>query len=188
MNGKQIRLSGTSYAVLSLIANLGEATPYELKNAMEQSIENFWPVPHTTFYAEPARLAAAGYLSEEQEQHGRRRKLYRLTERGEHALAAWAAAPEAAPPQVRDEGLLKIFAGADPEPILRARREWHVTKLTELEGMAVDQPWNIGELPGPMRTLSAGIGYHRMTIEAIDGFLAELGSAGSEPGPEEDGR
>ena len=71
MEGNPIRLSGTSYAVLSLIGFLGEATPYDLKRTMALSIENFWPVPHTTFYAEPARLAAAGYLEERQEQQVR---------------------------------------------------------------------------------------------------------------------
>src|SRR5690349_24963097 len=104
------RLSGTSYAVLALIGLLGEASPYDLKQAIERSIENFWPVPHTTFYAEPARLAKGGYLSESQESGGRRRKLYALTERGREALHEWVSTPEAAAPQLRDEGVLKIFA------------------------------------------------------------------------------
>ena len=56
--------------MLSLLELLGAATPYDLKQALERSIENFWPVPHTTFYAEPARLAAAGLLSEQQEAAG----------------------------------------------------------------------------------------------------------------------
>ena len=45
---------------------------------LERSIANFWMVPHTTFYAEPARLTRGGFLSEEQEPSGRRRKLYSL--------------------------------------------------------------------------------------------------------------
>lgn len=175
MDDKQIRLSGTSYAVLSLISHLGESTPYDLKQALEQSVENFWPVPHTTFYAEPARLAAAGYLSERQEQHGRRRKLYALTERGRAALDAWTNAPDAAPPQIRDEALLKVFAGAAPEPLLRARRVWHVRKLTELESYRGHERWQTSDADsGPERTLAAGIGYHQTTIAAIDAFLAAL--------------
>ena len=51
------RLTSTSYAVLSLLELLGEATSYDLKQALVRSIENFWRVPHTTFYEEPARLA-----------------------------------------------------------------------------------------------------------------------------------
>ena len=48
--------------MLALLEQLGEATSYDIKQALESSIENFWPVPHTTAYEEPARLAAAGYL------------------------------------------------------------------------------------------------------------------------------
>ena len=55
MKSKPIRLTTTSYAVMSLLKMLGKATPYDLKQALEHSIENFWPVPHTTFYDEPAR-------------------------------------------------------------------------------------------------------------------------------------
>ena len=64
MKSKSIRLTGTSYAVLALLDQCGgEATSYELKQALESSVENFWPVPHTTAYEEPARLAAGGYLT-----------------------------------------------------------------------------------------------------------------------------
>src|SRR6478736_8012247 len=111
MTSQTPRLTGTSYAVLALIGLLGEASPYDLKQALERSVENFWPVPHTTFYAEPARLAQEGLLSERQEQGGRRRKTYALTDPGREALASWAASPELAPPQLREEATLKVFAG-----------------------------------------------------------------------------
>src|SRR5258708_18210335 len=109
-----IRLTTTSYALLALLDQLGEATSYDIKQALEKSIENFWPVPHTTAYEEPARLTAGGYMSVQQEEGGRRRKTYALTEEGRAALATWAGDPTWAPPQVRDETLLKVFAGADP--------------------------------------------------------------------------
>ncbi|MDO8211963.1 PadR family transcriptional regulator [Conexibacter sp. CPCC 206217] len=181
MDDKSIRLSGTSYAVLALLDQLGEATPYDLKQALAQSIENFWPVPHTTFYAEPTRLAAAGYLSERKEQHGRRRKLYALTDAGRAALAAWAASATAGHPQTRDETLLKIFAGSEPEPLLHARRAWHVDKQAELEAMLAEDPWDLEEGGGPRRTLLIGIRYHAMSIELLDEFLLALPAAGAEP-------
>src|SRR5438105_10635094 len=109
-----MRLSGTSYAVLSLLELSGPATPYDLKQALERSIANFWPVPHTTFYAEPERLAAGGFLSVTQEEGGRRRKVYSLTAAGVGALEVWRGSGELTPPQLREEGVLKIFAGADP--------------------------------------------------------------------------
>jgi PadR family transcriptional regulator, regulatory protein AphA len=178
MERKPIRLSGTSYAVLALLAEIGEATPYDLKQALTESIENFWPVPHTTFYAEPARLAAAGLLSERQEQHGRRRKLYAMTDAGRAALRSWAGSGSAAPPQIRDETLLKIFAGGEPLPLLRSRREWHVAKLAELQTLHDDNPWGLRDGEGPRTTLLAGIDFHRRSIEAMDLYLAAIEAAG----------
>src|SRR4029077_327216 len=154
-----MKLSGTSYAVLTLLELLGPATPYDLKQALEQSIENFWPVPHTTFYAEPARLARGGLLTVRQEQSGRRRKLYELTELGREALRAWTGSPDVTPPQLRDEGVLKIFAGADPAPILRRRVEWHRAKLAELEGY-LQGVEAAGGPEGVRASLLVGTGYH----------------------------
>jgi DNA-binding PadR family transcriptional regulator len=173
-----IRLTGTSFAVLSLLDVLGPSSPYDLKQALEKSIENFWPVPHTTFYAEPARLARGGFLRERQESGGRRRKLYSLTDAGRAALREWTSSPDASPPQLRDEGVLKIFAGAVPEPILRRRVEWHRAKLAELEGylQVVEAE---GEQPGVRASLLVGTGYHRMLLEAIERYLAGQAASGS---------
>src|SRR3954451_17110181 len=125
MKSKPVRLTNTSYALLALVDQLGEATPYEIKQAMDSSIENFWAVPHTTAYEEPARLASGGYMSVQQEEGGRRRKTYALTDEGRTALAAWASDPTWTPPQIRDETVLKVFAGADPLSLLEPRRAWH---------------------------------------------------------------
>jgi PadR family transcriptional regulator AphA len=167
MKRKPIRLTQTSYAVLALFEHLGEATSYDLKQAIEVSIENFWQVPHTTAYDEPARLASGSYLTVRQEPGGRRRKRYALTDLGREALAAWAAEPVAAPPQLRDEVMLKVFAGADPGPLLPARRRWHEAKLAELESLLAMVHEADGP-EGPERTLVAGVTYHRKMIEMLD--------------------
>jgi PadR family transcriptional regulator AphA len=177
MKSKQIRLTITSYAVLSLLDRFGEASPYALKQSLERTIENFWPVPHTTFYDEPARLAKAGFVSERRESGGRRRRLYALTETGRTALRDWADSPDLAPQQLRDEGLLKIFAGADPRVVFARRGEWHRMKLVELEGYLENlraaslEPGS--EQPrGSEMTLLAGIAYHSQMLATIDDFLA----------------
>jgi len=167
MKRKPIRLTQTSYAVLSLFQHIGEATSYDLKQALEHSIENFWQLPHTTAYDEPARLAGGGYLTVRQESGGRRRKLYAITGLGREALAGWIAEPAAAPPQLRDELMLKVFAGADPWRMVPARRGWHEAKLAELEGLLAlvreaDGP------EGPERTLVAGVAYHRKMLEVLE--------------------
>lgn len=169
------KLSGTSYAVLSLLELTGPATPYDLKQALEQSIENFWPVPHTTFYAEPDRLARAGLLTVRQEPGGRRRKMYELTEQGREALRRWTGSAEVAPPQMRDEGVLKIFAGADPLPIVRRRADWHREKLAELEGY-VEALGSSQALGGVRASLAMGTTYHRLLLGAYEQFLAAQGS------------
>jgi PadR family transcriptional regulator, regulatory protein AphA len=166
MKRKPIRLTTTSYALLALLDQLGEATSYDIKQALDMSIQNFWPVPHTTAYEEPARLASGGYLTVRQEAGGRRRKLYLLTDEGRAALAAWAAEPSAAPPQIRDEATLKVFAGADPEPLLASRVDWHQAKLEELEGYLGEvreaEGWT-----GAERALIAGVTYHRKMLEMM---------------------
>lgn len=157
--------------MLGLLDYLGPSTPYDLKRALEQSVENFWPVPHTTFYAEPERLAAAGYLFAEQEPGGRRRKTYAITPAGVDALRGWVATAHAAPPQMRDEGVLLVFFGADPRPINRERIVWHKAKLAELQGHLDMHTAARGPI-GVIRSLVAGTMYHRMCVELHEQLLA----------------
>jgi DNA-binding PadR family transcriptional regulator len=177
MERKPIKLTTTSYAVLCLLDLAGEATPYELKQMLVNSIEHFWPVPHTTFYDEPARLAKAGYLSGSQEQGGRRRKRYSLTDLGREALRAWTQAPGAPPSQYRDEAMLKVFAGADPEAAFAGRIDWHRAQLAELEGYLANlkeghEGRREDEWRGPETTVLGGIEYHRQMIAIFERFAA----------------
>src|SRR5215470_8312870 len=80
-----VRLSPVSCLVLGLIGLRGPSTPYELKRAVGRSVSYFWPFPHSQLYGEPERLAEAGLLSRKTETGGRRRKLYKLTRKGEQA-------------------------------------------------------------------------------------------------------
>jgi PadR family transcriptional regulator, regulatory protein AphA len=172
MKSKPIKLTSTSYALLTLLDRFGELTSYEIKDALETTVENFWPVPHTTAYQEPARLASGGYLSARQEKGGRRRRRYALTDAGREALRAWADDPTATPPQLRDELLLKIFAGADPEPLVAERLDWYRRKVEELENylaaVKLAPGWS-----GPELTLHAGIAYNRAQIELIEQMVRE---------------
>jgi DNA-binding PadR family transcriptional regulator len=177
-NDDAVRLSGTSFAVLGLIGYMQPCTPYDLKQFIEQSIANFWPVPHTTFYVEPARLARAGYLTERQERTGRRRKLYSLTDAGRAALEEWVHTPTAAPPELRDELELKVFLGADPGPMVEQRVEWHRQKLAELEDYL--EQARQGDWPrGVELSLVAGTTYHRMLIELGSRLAAEAAGGGA---------
>ena len=173
-----IRLTSTSFAVLAVLDQCGDATSYELKATMERSIQNFWPVPHTTAYEEPARLAQAGYLSVRQEPAGRRRKVYSLTESGREALREWASEPTAAPPQLRDEMVLKLFAGADPTAMVPERIAWHQAKLAELEGY-LDAVVSEEGSAARQRALVAGIAYQHAMLELIERLSAAAATARS---------
>ena len=106
-----LRLSPVSYLVLGLIGLRGASTPYQLKRAASRSINYFWPFPHSQLYGEPGRLAAAGLLSEEREEAGRRRKLYSLTPLGKQALENWLATPPGVIFEMRDMAVLQLFFG-----------------------------------------------------------------------------
>ena len=64
------RLTPTSYIVLGLLEWGGRCTPYDLKGLVKLSVGNFWTLQHAQLYTEPARLAAAGYVTEEREEGG----------------------------------------------------------------------------------------------------------------------
>jgi PadR family transcriptional regulator, regulatory protein AphA len=173
MKSKPIKLTGTSYAVLALFDQCGgEATSYDLKQAIEVSIQNFWPVPHTTAYEEPARLAAAGYLTSRQEEGGRRKRVYAMTDAGREALREWADNPSVTPPQLREEAVLKVFAGAEPGPLLDFTVAWHRGKLEELQGL-LDAMRDAEGVERSERTLVVGILYHQKMLELLE-TLAEI--------------
>jgi PadR family transcriptional regulator AphA len=140
----EISLTPTSYLVLGLVEMLQPCTSYDLKRLVAISLGNFWSFPHSQLYAEPARLAEHGLLTEEQEEHGRRRRLYRLTERGDQALRAWLAVPPDDVGELRDLGLLKLFFGhaARPEDIVaiaEAKRDLHARQLELLDKLIADE-------------------------------------------------
>jgi PadR family transcriptional regulator AphA len=156
-----MKLTATSYIVLGLVEWLGEASPYDLKQAVARSVGNFWSVPHSQIYREAARLERAGCLRGRLERTpgGRQRRLYRLEPRGAEALERWRGEPPEALPDLRDPGLLKLHFGADPRPLARARRAAHQRKLDEYEERRRLDP---GDGPrGQWLTLDAGIAHER---------------------------
>ena len=160
---QELRLGPVSYVVLGFIELTGEATPYLLKQLVADSVGNFWTVQHAQLYSEPERLAKAGYLTEERERGGRRRKLYKITDRGRRALAEWRAAPTDAIPELRAPALLKLFFGADPAELAPLQLEAFRRKLAEYELIRDTMPDSVPD--GPRLALEAGIANARQQIE-----------------------
>ncbi len=159
----EIQLTPTSYVVLGMLSmHVGEASPYDLKRMVAISVGQFWTLPHAQLYSEPARLAGGGYLTETREPHGRRRKLYSLTDTGREALEEWLRVLTPEPYVLRDLALLKLFFGADGAALAKSQIALHRQKLAEHEALAANDP---GTPPrGPWEALNLGIRHHRESV------------------------
>jgi len=159
---QEIQLTPTSYIVLGLLAQAVEATPYELKRMVDGSVGHFWSLPRSQLYAEPARLAHAGYLTEDQEPNGRRRKRYALTERGREALERWRDTPTDHHTELRDLAFLKLFFGADPTAMADAQLTALQPLLEVYEAMLAAATKDTPD--GPRQTLEAGVDHVKASI------------------------
>lgn len=174
---EDIRLTPTSFIVLGLLTEAEQSggegvTPYDLKAMVAVGIGNLWSLQHTQLYAEPERLAKAGYLSEVREEGGRRRRLYRSTQAGRDALSAWlSAGPVEELPEVRDINLLKVYFGADPGPIAATLAAAHRAKLREYEEL--ERALAGSGTTGPLTALRAGLGHEREWVRYWAGLAGE---------------
>ena len=151
-------LPPVSYLVLGLIDMAGEATPYDLKQ-MATSVSGLWTLRHDQVYREPERLLKEGLVEEEREEHGRRRRRFRVTEAGRAALREWLDTPTDEFTELRDPGLLQLFLGADPRALANRQLAIHEQRLAEYEAMHAAAP---GDAPaGPRLALEAGLGHER---------------------------
>jgi DNA-binding PadR family transcriptional regulator len=158
----EIELTPTSHIVLGLLSMFGEATPYDLKRIVSASVGQFWTLPHSQLYDEPARLARSGYVTENRETGGRRRKVYRITNRGQAALKSWLSVLTPEPYVLRDPALLKLFFGADTGELAEAQVETHRQKLAEYEALR-DADRGDGRR-GPWLALELGTRHERETV------------------------
>lgn len=162
---QDLKLTPTSFIVLGLLdsADGEELTPYDLKQRLAVSVDNFWPTPHAQIYREPERLARGGYLRERREEAGRRRRFYAITPRGSQALDAWRhEAPDEAP-ELRDAGVLKLFFGADPGVVARHQLPLHEAKLAEYEALRAAGADVIP--PAQLFALDVGIAHERAAVD-----------------------
>ena len=160
--------------MLGLLEWSGEATPYELKQAVAMTLGNFWSVQHAQLYSEPERLAKAGYLSERREEGGRRRRRYSLTAKGKAALAEWREEPTDQLSELRDLALLKLFFGADPAELGEVQLEAHRLQLAEYEAMRRMDPGTGAR--GPWLALDSGIGHEREWVRFWERVRKERGA------------
>jgi PadR family transcriptional regulator, regulatory protein AphA len=179
------QLGPTSYLILGLVAREGPSTPYDLKRHVAATIGHFWSFPHVLLYQEPPRLAALGFLTEEREQDGRRRRLFTITDAGRAELRRWLARPSREPTQLRDPGVLQLFfadlGSADHRRELAiAQLEVHRSKIAQYEEDQRAERGTNGSDPVPRTvehwrgvTLPMGLLYERAAIAFWEGVSAE---------------
>ena len=165
-----------SYVVLGFIGRAGTATPYDLKRWAGESIGNFWPFPHSQLYSEPARLAEAGLLDERQEQTGRRRRTYSLTDGGLAALRDWLREPTLEHTQMRDLGLLKLFFGQflSPEEVAAHARLQEAAHRARTAGYAAIDTHLAGHEPERVAHARATLRMGQLNEEAFVRFWSEI--------------
>lgn len=155
--------------MLGLIEQVGEATPYDLKRLVGISIGYFWSLQHAQLYSEPERLAAAGYLTVEHEESGRRRKRYSLTDRGRRAFEEWRGEAPEGLGELREPALLKLFFGADQSLLAGTQLAAHRRRLSDYETLSKTIPKMATE--ANRLTLEAGIGHEREWIRFWEEIL-----------------
>jgi DNA-binding PadR family transcriptional regulator len=153
------RLTPFSYAVLVLVGSNG-AGPHDLVRMMRQG-RIYWTAPESQYYAEPKRLADAGYLSATKapgRTHARTH--YTLTDKGREALREWLGTP--AP-----------FARIQNEPVVRLLGAEFADRDTVLAGLGALRE-EIAELTARLdaaRAIEPDLP-HRATVLAINQSLA----------------
>jgi DNA-binding PadR family transcriptional regulator len=103
-------LTDSAWMVMTLIGLRGESTAYDVKRQLDYFGKEFWAVPHTGVYRECERLCDRGLLAASQEESGRRRRAYSLTDRGQEALVEWVRTPTESTMQIRDIAQVKMMA------------------------------------------------------------------------------
>jgi PadR family transcriptional regulator AphA len=164
-------LSGTARVILGML-RIKPMSGYEIKQAVDQSTRFFWAASYGQIYPELRRLSREELIEGEQAARGaRRRTVYTLTRKGEEALDAWLEEPPE-PPELRFEGLLKLFFLRPEEREIAARHlqtmrhqnSATLRRLREIEPAARALPEG-----SPLLVLRSGI----TAFEAIEGWLED---------------
>ena len=103
------------YALLGILAEK-ERHGYDLKEAFEERVGEFWALNFGQIYSTLDRLEANGLVEWRSEPQERRpdRKIFRITPKGRKDLGEWLLRPVARPRALRDELFIKLLF-LDPE-------------------------------------------------------------------------
>ena len=167
------KLTPFSYVVLTLVGDSG-AGPHDLVTMMRQG-RAYWAAPESQFYAEPKRLAAAGYL-ESSKQPGRthERTHYTLTDAGRQALKEWLATPTRFP-RIQNEAVVRVLGSeyADRGELLKSLNALRAD-LDALDKEADDAAQRAAALPHRTTALRLNARLAKRIIAAHRQWLDEI--------------
>jgi DNA-binding PadR family transcriptional regulator len=129
-------LTTTEAAVLALLAIEGERSGYDLMKLVGKAIGYVWAPARSQLYALLPRLARAGLAEVRHVRQEQRpdKQLYRITDEGRDALAAWHETIE---PGAAEPFLLRLFVGGLTS---------HETLLEHVEQFCRDTEARLAEL------------------------------------------
>lgn len=137
-------LPTTSYAVLGILS-VSSMSGYELAQAAERSIDNFWPISRSQVYSELARLEGLGFVrgTEVAQERVPDKRVFELTEAGHDAFTQWISTPGYEAERIRMGFCLKMFFGHHmPRAVMienlerfRKEQEGHVVYLERIVEM-----------------------------------------------------
>ena len=101
-------MTTSSFAVLALL-DLRPWSAYELTQQAQRSLRYAWPKSERLLYSEPKKLVDLGYATvAEEDQGGRTRSVYTITDEGRAALGSWTET-RTQPPRLEIEALLRLL-------------------------------------------------------------------------------
>jgi PadR family transcriptional regulator, regulatory protein AphA len=159
-------LTATECAILGLLTH-GPKSGYDLKKAIEGSVGYFWAPAQSQIYAVLPRLVDSGYATSRRVAQSQRpdKQLYRITDAGREALAAWQETVE---PGSVEAFFLKLFVGGLSS---------HENLIAQVEQFRADTEERLAELRAiePVNTRRGHDYYHyfllRMGIERREHLL-----------------
>jgi DNA-binding PadR family transcriptional regulator len=167
-------LTPFSYVILVLVGE-GGAGPHDLVRMMRQGAWAYWTSSPSQYYAEPKRLAEAGYLSAAR-MPGRThdRTVYRLTDAGRRALRDWHAGPVGLP-RVQNEAAVRLLGAefADPATVLEGLRGLRDEIAAGHEWLDRSEEREPG-LPHRARALAINRRLARRMLQAQEAWLDEV--------------
>ncbi len=110
------------HAILGMLDLIGEQSGYDLSTAFNRMAGNVWSADRPQIYRTLAKLHKDGLVDErEDEDSGRGRKLYQITDAGQQELQEWLESDWEII-NYRDPNLLKLFFGKRV-PVERLREQ-----------------------------------------------------------------